>query len=237
VFAAVPALASMGFSYWLLQPGARERATSPSHTSPTADPGRVSDEWADEVLAQRSTQTRWGRGEASYDELVSAARETSFGLVEAGSRVDPAEVSDLISEGLPMLQSITANLENTTPPVAVPASAHAQLISGPKQLQEDLVDTAASAATTANTRIIECGWLFSSSVDVSDGGGCYRWELCSRPGSGWSESPSASSTHSASTRPHRGRAHCAVRGLRVLRLADSRQRGSCELLGRRGPLR
>jgi hypothetical protein len=182
VFAVVPALASMGVSYWLLQLGFRERVTTPSPTRPTAEPGRASDDWADEAPAQRSTQTRWGFGGASYDELVSAARETSLGLVEAASRADPADVPDRISEGLPTLQSITANLEKTTPPVAVAASVHAQLIGGLKQLQEDLVDTAASAAITANTRVTQRGWLLPSSVDVSDGGSRYRWELSQSPG-------------------------------------------------------
>jgi hypothetical protein len=182
LFTVVPALASMGVSYWLLQLGFRERVTTPSPPRPPAERGRVSDDWADEAPAQRSTQTRWGFGGASYDELVSAARETSLGLVEVASRADPADVPDRISEGLPTLQSITANLEKTTPPVAVAASVHAHLISGLQQLQEDLVDTAASAAITANTRVTQRGWLLPSSVDVSDGGSRYRWELSQSPG-------------------------------------------------------
>jgi hypothetical protein len=182
VFSLLPVFASMGVSYWLLQRGVHERATTWSPTSPAADPGRASDYWANEAPAQRSTQTRSGFAGVSYDELVSAARETSLGLVEAVSRVDPAEVSDLISERLPTLQSITTSLENTTRPYTVPAGVHAQLISGLKQLQEDLVDTAASSGETANDHILGPGWLLPSSVDVSDGGTRYRWELSQSPG-------------------------------------------------------
>ncbi len=176
-FSLLPALAGVGVSYWLLQIGARARTTTPTHTWTDSPSGRASDAWADEAPAQNAPQARRAVGGSSYDELVSAARETSLGLVESVSRVTPAEVPDLIMEGLPTLQAIAASLESATAPVAVPARVHEQLISGLKQLQDDLVETSASAVATTNNTMTQRGWLLPRSVDVSDGGTRYRYEL------------------------------------------------------------
>ena len=177
VFGFATAITSMAVSYWLLQRGVRDRAAVQPHTGRTADPDGASAAWADDTPARHASQTTWGLGGASYDNLVSAAREASLGVVDAASRTTPAEVPNVISEGLSRLQSITANLESTTPPVAVPARVHRQLVCGMKHLQVDLVDTAASAVSTAADRITQRGWLLPTSVDVSDGGARYRWEL------------------------------------------------------------
>ena len=81
-----------------------------------------------------------------------------------------------------MLQAITRNLENTTPPTAVPTQVHTKLVTGLNQLQDDLVDTASSAVATASQRITQYGILQPGSTDVSDGGARYRWELSLSPG-------------------------------------------------------
>ena len=182
VFGFVPAIASMAVSYWLLQLGAGDRALAQAHTGRTADPDGASDAGADEAPALDSLSTRLRLGGASYSDLVSAARETSLSLVEAVSRGTPEEVPDQISEGLPPLQAITDKLGSATPPAAVPARLHQQLVAGMTQLQEDLVDTASSAASTAEDHITQRGWLLPSSVDVSDGGTRYRWELSQSEG-------------------------------------------------------
>ncbi len=177
LFTFVPLIGSVGITYWLLQRGVRGRTTARPDPGRAWDPGEESGSWADEMPVARPVSDTAEFDGASYDELVSAAQETSLGLVDSVSRVSPEDVPDLISERLPMLQAITTNLENTTPPIAVPTHLHTNLITGMKQLQEDLVDTATSAVTTSGQRITQRGVFLPGSADVSDGGARYRWEL------------------------------------------------------------
>ncbi len=176
-----PMICSVGVTYWLLQRGIRNGATVKPRPGRRSDPAEASG-YGDDTPVQRTSQTAWGFSMASYDELVSAARETSLGLVDTVSRATPEEVPDVISETLPTLQAITTKLENTTPPSAVPAQLHEALIGGMKQLQDDLVDTATSAVATAGQRIVRRGVFLPGSADVSDGGARYRWELSLSPG-------------------------------------------------------
>ena len=177
LFIFVPMVGSVGVTYWLLQRGVRGPTTARPAPGRTWVPGEESDSWADEIPGGRPASDTTEFDGASYDELVSAARETSLGLVDSVSRISPEDVPDLISERLPVLQAITKNLENTTPPIAVPTHVHTKLITGMKQLQEDLVDTATSAVATASQRITQRGVFLPGTADVSDGGARYRWEL------------------------------------------------------------
>ncbi len=181
LFSIAPMICSVGVTYWLLQRGIRNCATVKPSPGRRSGPAEASG-YGDDTPVQRTSQTAWGFSPANYDELVSAARETSLGLVDTVSRATPEEVPDLISETLPTLQAITTNLENTTPPSAVPAQLHEALIGGMKQLQDDLVDTATSAVATAGQRIVQRGVFLPGSADVSDGGARYRWELSLSPG-------------------------------------------------------
>jgi hypothetical protein len=179
-FTFVPLIGSVGVAYWLLQRGVRGRTAVRPDPGRAWDPREESGSWAEEMTTTRTVSDT--AEFASYDQLVSAARETALGLVDSVSRVSPEDVTGLIGERLPMLQAITTNLENTTPPIAVPKHVHTKLIAGLKQLQEDLVDTATSAVTTAGQRITQRGVFLPGSADVSDGGARYRWELSLSPG-------------------------------------------------------
>ena len=177
LFIFVPMVGSVGVTYWLLQRGVRGPTTARPAPGRTWVPGEESDSWADEIPGGRVVSDTNEFDGASYDELVSAARETSLGLVDSVSRTSPEDVPDLISERLPVLQAITKNLEKTTPPIAVPTHVHTKLVTGMKQLQEDLVETATSAVATASQRVSQRGVFLPGTADVSDGGARYRWEL------------------------------------------------------------
>jgi len=182
LFSFAPALLSTAVSYWLLQRAVRGRETAATGVEQPGDSSRVSGSWADDAPTRTSQETQWGFAGKSFDELVSAAREASLNLVDAASRADPADVPDLIIEGLPIIQAITEQLQDSTPPMAVPGRLNEQLTAGLNQLQEDLLDTARSAAQTAGNRATQRGWVLPRSVDVSDGGARYRWERSLSPG-------------------------------------------------------
>ena len=117
-----------------------------------------------------------------YDEIVSAARDSSLGLVDLALRVPPAEASNVIANGLLGLGASIKALEERACPVPELAECHASLVQALKRLQDDLVEAAAEAARSASDRLLERGAVLPSMADVSDQGARYRWSLSQSAG-------------------------------------------------------
>jgi hypothetical protein len=117
-----------------------------------------------------------------YDEVVSAARDASLGLVELALRVPPAEAPSVITNGLPRLQLASETLEKRGCPVRELLDCHERLVRGLEQLVDDLVEAAAEAGRSASDRLLERGALAPSMGDVSDHGARYRWALSNSAG-------------------------------------------------------
>ena len=113
----------------------------------------------------------------AYSELISAVRESALGLVGTVNIVDPDSVPTVIADGLVPYEAATKRLEQAQLPSAVSAELNQQLVTGLKQLEEDLIRTSEDAATTAGSRLYQRGLLTPSMADVSDGGARYRWDL------------------------------------------------------------
>ena len=126
---------------------------------------------------------RTGVGERDlYDEVVSAARDASLGLVELSLSVSPSEAPSVIANGLPRLELATRALEERGCPVRELLDCHDRLVQGLKQLADDLVEAAADAGRSASDHLLERGALLPSPADVSDHGARYRWGLSNSTG-------------------------------------------------------
>jgi len=114
---------------------------------------------------------------SAYSELISAVRESALGLVGTVNIVDPDSVPTVIADGLVPYEAATKRLEQAQLPSTVSADLNQRLVTGLRQLEEDLTQTAEEAATTAGSRLYQRGLLTASMADVSDGGARYRWDL------------------------------------------------------------
>ncbi len=79
-----------------------------------------------------------------YDEIVSAARDASLGLVDIVRSVPAAEAPGVILNGLPRLELSIKRLQETACPVAELVDAHRRLLEALSQLEDDLVEVAQS---------------------------------------------------------------------------------------------
>ena len=126
---------------------------------------------------------RTGVGERDlYDEVVSAARDASLGLVELALSVSPSEAPSVIANGLPRLELATKALEERGCPLRELLVCHDRLVQGLKQLADDLVEAAAEAGRSASDHLLERGVFLPSTADVSDHGARYRWALSNSAG-------------------------------------------------------
>jgi len=174
-FAFIPSLVGAVVSWWLLQ----NAATAP--TRPAIADAALSE------IAEHPPVSRQARifddplaGDATasaYSELVSAVRESALGLVGTVNSVEPSSVPTVIGEGLVPFEAATRRLEQAELPSTVSTELNQRLVTGLKQLEEDLTETAEEAATTAGSRLYQRGLFNASMADVSDGGARYRWDL------------------------------------------------------------
>jgi hypothetical protein len=91
--------------------------------------------------------------DASYDECVSAVRETSAALVEAATRAHLDNLSDVVLNGLPYLDAATDALQRAEPLAKVPAPLSNGLLEAVRTAREDLLGAAREAALGADPRL------------------------------------------------------------------------------------
>jgi len=97
-----------------------------------------------------------------YDEIVSAARDASLGLVDIVLNVPAAEVPGVVLNGIPGLELSIRSLEETACPIAVLAEAHGRLLGGLAQLEDDLVEAARQAGLSS----MRYGWELAEGAGV-----------------------------------------------------------------------
>jgi hypothetical protein len=119
--------------------------------------------------------------EDSYRKLVSEAGGLAFSLEDAINQTSPRIINQLMAAELPQLQSLTRQLEETTPP-AEAADPHARLVEGLKTFADDLMAVQEEATLAASAGDVYQSGVFFNGMDVVEGGGRMRWELANSHG-------------------------------------------------------
>lgn len=119
--------------------------------------------------------------DGSYAKLVSEAGGLVFSLEDAINQTSPRVINELMATELPQLQSLTRQLEQSTPPSAA-AGAHARLVEGLKTFEDDLMAVQEEATLAASAGDVYQSGVFFTSMDVVESGGRMRWELANSHG-------------------------------------------------------